>query len=133
MGLGKYRPYKDEFHDDGLEKRVTVPADFVPDFYNRNTIQVWDVSSVSSVDVRKWKGVTLEDRSLHEITIVNNNNAAKVITFSSSYTFPDSESTDEQQVLLGPQGSAHLYCTASLSEGNLIFTLRKGSQDKRNL
>jgi hypothetical protein len=25
------------------EKRVTVPADFVPDFYNRNTIQVWDV------------------------------------------------------------------------------------------
>jgi hypothetical protein len=34
-----------------------VPADFVPDFYNRNTIQVWDVSSVASVEVRKWKGV----------------------------------------------------------------------------
>jgi hypothetical protein len=48
MGLGKYRPYKDEFHDEGYEKRVTVPADFVPDFYNRNTIQVWDVSSVAS-------------------------------------------------------------------------------------
>jgi hypothetical protein len=30
MGLGKYRPYKDEFHDEGYEKRVTVPADFVP-------------------------------------------------------------------------------------------------------
>jgi hypothetical protein len=29
MGLGKYRPYKDEF-DEGYEKRVTVPADFVP-------------------------------------------------------------------------------------------------------
>jgi hypothetical protein len=29
MGLGKYRPYKDEFHDEGYEKRV-VPADFVP-------------------------------------------------------------------------------------------------------
>jgi hypothetical protein len=39
-------------------KKVTVPADFVPDFYNRNTIQVWDVSSVASVEVRKWKGVT---------------------------------------------------------------------------
>jgi Zn ribbon nucleic-acid-binding protein len=50
MGLGKYRPYKDEFHDEGYEKRVTVPADFVPDFYNRNTIQVWDVSSVASVE-----------------------------------------------------------------------------------
>jgi hypothetical protein len=70
MGLGKYRPYKDEFHDEGYEKKV--PADFVPD-YNRNTIQVWDVSSVASVEVRKWK-VTLED--LHEITIVNNNNTA---------------------------------------------------------
>jgi hypothetical protein len=86
MGLGKYRPYKDEFHDEGYEKRVTVPADFVPDFYNRNTIQVWDVSSVASVEVRKWKGVTLEDRSLHEITIVNNNNTAKAIKFSSIYS-----------------------------------------------
>jgi hypothetical protein len=28
-----------------MKKRVTVPADFVPDFYNRNTIQ--DVSSVA--------------------------------------------------------------------------------------
>jgi hypothetical protein len=28
MGLGKYRPYKDEFHDEA-KKRVTVPADFV--------------------------------------------------------------------------------------------------------
>jgi hypothetical protein len=64
-------------------KRVTVPADF--DFYNRNTIQVWDVSSVASVEVRKWKGVTLEDRSLHEITIVNNNNT-KAIKFSSIYS-----------------------------------------------
>jgi hypothetical protein len=44
--------------------------DLYPDFFNRNTIQVWDVSSVSSVQVRKWKGITLNDRSLHEITIV---------------------------------------------------------------
>jgi hypothetical protein len=133
MGLNKYRPFKDEFHDNGLEKRVTVPADFVPDFFNRNTIQVWDVSSVSSVQVRKWKGITLNDRSLHEITIVNNNNAAKSVKFSSSYSLPDSDSIDEQEVLLGPQGSAHFYCTASLVENNLVFTMRNGSQDKRNI
>jgi hypothetical protein len=62
---------------------------------------------VASVEVRKWKGVTLEDRSLHEITIVNNNNA-KAIKFSSIYSLPDSDSIDEQEVLLGPQGSALL-------------------------
>jgi hypothetical protein len=43
---------------------------------------------VASVEVRKWKGVTLEDRSLHEITIVNNNNTAKAIKFSSIYSLP---------------------------------------------
>jgi hypothetical protein len=86
---------------------------------------------VASVEVRKWKGVTLEDRSLHEITIVNNNNTAKAIKFSSIYS-PDSDSIDEQEVLLGPQGSAH-FCTASLVENNLVFTMRKGSQDKRNV
>jgi hypothetical protein len=52
---------------------------------------------VASVEVRKWKGVTLEDRSLHEITIVNNNNTA--IKFSSIYSLPDSDSIDEQEVL----------------------------------
>jgi hypothetical protein len=57
---------------------------------------------VASVEVRKWKGVTLEDRSLHEITIVNNNNTAKAIKFSSIYSLPDSDSI-EQEVLLGPQ------------------------------
>jgi hypothetical protein len=87
---------------------------------------------VASVEVRKWKGVTLEDRSLHEITIVNNNNTAKAIKFSSIYSLPDSDSIDEE-VLLGPQGSAHFYCTASLVENNLVFTMRKGSQDKRNV
>jgi hypothetical protein len=57
---------------------------------------VWDVSSVS-VEVRKWKGITLNDRSLHEITIVNNNNAAKSVKFSSSYSLSDSDSIDEQR------------------------------------
>jgi hypothetical protein len=79
-------------------EKVTVPADFVPDFYNRNTIQVWDVSSVASVEVRVMEGVTLEDRSLHEITIVNNNNTAKASKVS-IYSLPDSDSIDEQEVL----------------------------------
>jgi hypothetical protein len=39
---------------------------------------------------------------LHEITIVNNNNTAKAIKFSSIYSLPDSDSIDEQEVL-GPQ------------------------------
>jgi hypothetical protein len=42
------------------------------------------------------EGVTLEDRSLHEITIVNNNNTAKAIKFS-SISLPDSDSIDEQE------------------------------------
>jgi hypothetical protein len=54
MGLGKYRPYKDEFHDEGYEKSNST-CRFCTSFYNRNTIQVWDVSSVASVEVRKWK------------------------------------------------------------------------------
>jgi hypothetical protein len=60
-----------------------------------------------------------------------NNNTAKAIKFSSIYSLPDSDSIDEQEVLLG-QGSAHFYCTASLVENNLVFTM-KGSQDKRNV
>jgi hypothetical protein len=76
----------------------------------------------------------MERSYLHEeITIVNNNNTAKAIKFSSIYSLPDSDSIDEQEVLLGPQGSAHFYCTASLVENNLVFTMRKGSQDKRNV
>jgi hypothetical protein len=133
MGLGKYRPYKENFQDDGLEVRSNMTTGFTPDFYNRNTIQLWDVSAVPSSVVSKWKGITLEDRSLHEITIVNNNNAPKKITFSNSYIFPDSEEVNEQEVNIGPQGSAHFYCTAALKSGNLFFTLRKGSQDKRNI
>lgn len=132
MELGKYRAYKDNFHDDGLEIMATVRAEFTPDFYNRNTIQVWDVSSIASPEVRKWKGTTLDNRSLHEITIVNNSNSNKRISFSNSYSFPDTDSEDEKEVKLGPNGTAHFYCTASLVDGNLIFTLRKGSQDKRN-
>lgn len=133
MGLNKYRKYKDNFQDDGLEVRVNVQESFVPDFHNRNTIQVWDVSAVAAAAINKWKGVTLEDRSVHEITIVNNNNAVKKIDFSNSYSLPDNTNEDEQSVSIGAQGAAHFYATALLRDGNLIFVLRTGSQDKRNL
>jgi hypothetical protein len=50
MGLNKYRPFKDEFHDNGLEKRVTVPMDFT--LISLIEIQYrCNVSSVSSVQV----------------------------------------------------------------------------------
>lgn len=133
MGLGKYRKFKDNFQDDGLEILVNLQESFVPDFFNRNTIQVWDVSSVTKAAINKWKGITLEDRSVHEITIVNNNNAVKKIDFSNSYSLPDNTNDDEQAVLIGAQGTAHFYATALLHNGNLIFVLRTGSQDKRNL
>jgi hypothetical protein len=87
---------------------------------------------VASVEVRKWKGVTLEDRSLHEITIVNNNNTAKAIKFLASIPCRIQIRLMSRK-FLGPQGSAHFYCTASLVENNLVFTMRKGSQDKRNV
>lgn len=133
MGLGKYRKYEDNFQDDGLEILTTVQQSYTPDFFNRNTIQVWDISSIAESTVNKWKGITLEDRSVHEITIVNNNNASKKVTFSNSYSLPDNSGDDEQAVFIGPQGSAHFYATAILKNGNLIFVLRKGSQDKRNV
>lgn len=133
MELGKYRKYEDSFEDNGLEVLSTVQQSFTPDFYNRNTIQVWDISSVLETTITKWRGATLTDRSVHEITIVNNNNASKKVNFSNSYSLPDSSGDDEQVVFIGPQGSAYFYATAVLKNGNLIFVLRTGSQDKRNV
>jgi hypothetical protein len=54
MGLGKYRPYKDEFHDEGLFFLHSTLVDFVcTGFHNRkHNSSMWDVSSVASVEVR---------------------------------------------------------------------------------
>lgn len=131
MGLEKYRAYRENHQDDGLQKLSMLGKDFFPDFFNRNTIQIWDVSSVAASLINKWKGATLTERTLHEITIVNNSNASKNITFNSTYLLPDEDSLENQVITLGPQGSAHFYATATLSEGNLFLTLRKGSQDDR--
>lgn len=133
MGLGKYRVYKEKTQDDGLEVFENLVATFSPDFYNRHTIQVWDISATAEVIIDKWKGATLTDRTLHEITIVNNSNSAKKATFNSIYILADSQETVINAVTLGAKGSAHFYATASLVNGNLLLTLRKGSQDNRKL
>jgi hypothetical protein len=54
-------------------KKSNSTCRFCTGFYNRNTIQVWDVSSVASVEVRKWKGVKKTEacmRSLLSITTI---------------------------------------------------------------
>lgn len=133
MGLEKYRAYRENHQDDGLEVLSLLGKSFSPDFFNRNTIQVWDVSSTAAISVEKWKGATLTDRTLHEVTIVNNSNSPKKITFNRTYLLPDEEDFSDQSITLGAQGSAHFYATAVLEAGNLFFIMRKGSQDNRKL
>jgi hypothetical protein len=130
----KYRPYKDALYDEGLEIYATLQQSFSPDFHNRHTIQSWNISSVPAVTIAKWVGATLNDRSLHEITIVNNSNAYKAVNFSASnYVLPDNDDIENTTVNIGPNGTAYFYATASLIDGNLMMTLRRGSLDKRNL
>lgn len=133
MGLEKYRQYKDNFLDDGLEISVSMTPEFVPDFFNRNTIQVWNVGAIAASEVKKWVGNTLTERTSHEISIVNNSNATKEIKFASLYSFPDDVSADGHTVTIGPNGTAYFYATAIFSKGNLVMVLRTGSQDDRKI
>lgn len=133
MGLNKYRSYKDRFIDDGEEMLVIVEKDFTPDFKNRNTIQLWDVSAVDNPTVNKWKGTTLSERTLHEITIVNNSNTEKIISFTSNYELTDEEFISDLDIRIGANGTAYFYCTAVLDNNNLVFNMRTGSQDMRKL
>ena len=133
MGLTKYRSYKDRVIDDGLEKLEIIGEEFEPDFNNRHTIQVWDVSSADAPLIKKWKGVTLTKRTNHEITIVNNSNSEKEVRFTLNYQLTDEEFVDDSKIVIGPHGSAYFYCTAILEDNNLVFHMRTGSQDKRNL
>jgi len=133
MGLTKYRQFKDRVLDDGIEILEIIGEEFEPDFKNRHTIQVWDVSASSTPLIKKWKGVTLTKRTQHEITIVNNSNTAKEVRFTLNYTLTDENFIDESKILIGPHGTAYFYCTAILEDNNLVFHMRTGSQDKRNL
>lgn len=136
MGLNGYRNFRESYKDDGQEVLEVLPQEFTPDFLSRNTIQVWDISNNSNTKINKWTGSTLVNRTLHEITIVNNSNSDKEVNFSSNYYLSD-ESTvdinDVPNVLVGPMGTAYFYCTALLVNGNLEFQMRTGSQDDRKL
>jgi len=133
MGLNKYRSYKDRLIDDGEDIMVIVEKDFKPDFKNRHTIQLWDITSVEDPTVSKWIGSTLTDRTLHEITIVNNSNTEKILTFSTNYVLADEEFVNGLDLKIGPQGTAYFYCTATMNRNNLVFNMRTGSQDDRKL
>lgn len=129
----KYRAYKDRIQDDGREVFASLTKNFSPDFYNRNTIQLWDISAISEVNIEKWVGATLTDRTVHEITIVNNSNSTRNVTFVGTYLLPDNAEEQINSIAIGAQGTAYFYATAGLVNGNLFLTLRTGSQDNRKI
>lgn len=134
MGLNGYRNYREAYKDDGLEKLEILQAQFSPDFNNRNTIQVWDASNHDAITILKWIGSTLSDRTMHEITIVNNSNVQKEISFAQNYLLSDETTVDindRPNVVIGPMGTAYFYCTAIMANGNLELEMRTGSQDDR--
>jgi hypothetical protein len=133
MGLNKYRKYSNQFEDNGEEIFRTVEDNFIPDFKNRHTIQIWDISNVVNPVVNKWVGTTLTNSTLHEITIVNNSNATNRIKFTSNYDLIDEQFIVDTDILIGPNGTAHFYCTAILVDNNLVLAMRTGSQNKRKL
>ena len=129
-----YRVRRDLYLDEGLQARVRMSDNFTPDFYSRDTIQIWDISGNNSAAVRRWVGATLKENSLHGITIVNNGIVDKQIVFDSSYYLEDE--TDYMPdgkafIVLGPGGSAHFYATGIFYKKNLQLIMRKGSQDDR--
>lgn len=136
MGLNGYRNFREAYKDDGAQKLEILTAEYAPDFLNRNTIQVWDASNYPTTAVTKWVGTTLSDRTIHEITIVNNSNTQKEITFTSNYLLVDETTVDSNgkpNVVIGPMGTAYFYCAAIMVNGNLELEMRTGSQDDRKI
>lgn len=133
MELDGYRTFKQDFVDNGKEVlEILDGGTFNPDFANRNTMQIWDISSAADVVIGRWIGTTLTERTLHEISIVNNSAATKKVAFTSSFLLTDEEFIDDFSITIGPRGTAYFYCTGVQESGNLIFTMRTGSQDNRN-
>ena len=131
-----YRVKKDFYIDEGKQVSEVVEGTFTPDFYNRDTIQVWDVSGSADINIRRWIGATLKENSLHEITIVNNSLIAKEVVFLPSYYLEDDVSykaDGKSFIVLGPNGSAHFYATAIFHKKNLELVMRIGSQDDRRV
>lgn len=136
MGIEGYRAYRDNYIDNGVEISEILLSEFFPDFRNRHTMQIWDAGTQTSIAVKKWIGTTLQNRSLHEIYIVNNSNATTSVTFSSDYELVDEENftTEGLYVIeVGANGTAHFYCTAVLDQNNLKFEMRTGSQDDKKI
>lgn len=129
-----YKDYYRTYQDDGYEVVISLPSgNYTPDFWGRNTIQTWDISAATTVDILRWAGSTLAESSLHTLTIVNNGIAEKTVKFPGEYLFPDESFSGDQEVKIGPGGSAFFYCTALYQGGALLFVLRKGSQDDRKV
>lgn len=134
--LANYRKYSDQYVDPGhsLTAILDTVTPFKPDFYSRNTMQIWDVSNALTYLIAIWVGATLKNRTIHEIFIVNNSNTDSKVTFSDNYLLVDEEEglPTHQQITTVPKNStAHYYCTAVLEKGNLYLHLRIGSQDNR--
>ena len=135
MGLNGYRAFRDTYIDNGVEVLEILEGEFSPDFRNRDTSQVWDVSNHSDVMIESWKGVTLTERTLHELTIVNNGGTDCVVSFSKNYVLVDEENanlSELNKITIQPTKTAYFYATAILYKGLLTLELRTGSQDSRN-
>lgn len=133
MGLDGYRAYKESFEDRGLDTIHLLDAAFTPDFRNRSTMQIWDVSNGSIHVVNKWVGATLTVRTSHEIFIINNSESARDVEFTPSYILADEPDPIPGLVVIGAGGSAHFYCTAIFKNNQLIFIMRIGTQDDRKI
>ena len=133
MALGIYMDNLSEHEDLGQEINVLLTAEFIPDFKNRHTIQLWKVSG-PTLQVMGWKGSTLADDSAHEIFITNNTVPVANISFIDRYVLIDEESAFlEDQITLKTGEVAHFYCTAIYnSTKTKIMIMRTGTQDSRD-
>ena len=135
MALDGYRAYRDTYVDNGITPPVEILGEkFSPDFYNRDSCQVWDVSNYEEVSVGLWKGNTLNQNSLHVVTIVNNSNHDTEVNFSKNYLLVDeeiAEAADLNRIVIPPTKTAYFYCTGILYKGVMVFKMRTGSQDSR--
>ena len=145
-----YRTYRNDYVDNGEEFTTTVTNEFLPDFKSRHTIQVWNASADNNVrysTVERWVGETLIERSLHDITVVNNGAVPKTLFFHPLYKFideqqplplldnpmtPPVELLEYFQVQIPAHTTAHFYASAIFEDQNLILVMRGGSQDTRN-
>lgn len=162
MGLEGYRSFKQHYIDVGENVEKDILEQVVsPNFYNGNTVQLWNfvpgaiqpeedgvpadgteiiVNTAFYVD---WSGDTVQDRTVHEISMKNASGSADItVRFSARYVLEDDvEGFDVssplaklyQEITIGPKGTAYFYGTALNHKGDIMMILRKGTQDDRNV